>query len=279
MGKKRNRGDSLPRPGVTDAEIVSPVSVSTTPSITTKKIPVPADILTPAPPKKSSPLASIFRSKPKVSSRSTDITITFAGDFANFTKTLAGALSHGAEGRFESIELSLAGTVFLPSTFNLTTVSSDLLTLKETFNMSGSQAAESFANVVNPMLVTIVDLASSSLGESDTSLAISALEVVLEFMSFAGNLYYELCGDFSIKPVVYEGALEKGKLEEMYGAYVSSTALAMVGGQTAGENAESAKGFGNKAERLQSAFGISDQKAEAVGQKVMMKSVMKLLKS
>ena len=68
---------------------------------------------------------------------------------------------------------------------------------------------------VNPMLVTIVDLASSSLGESDTSLVISASEVVLEFMSFAGNLYYELCGDFSIKPVVYEGTLEKGKLEEM----------------------------------------------------------------
>ena len=104
-----------------------------------------------------------------------------------------------------------------------------------------------------------VDLASSTLKEKDAAIIVKGLDVVLDFMEFAGGLYESVAGDAVIKPVVYQGSLGRGKLEQMYGKYIGNNMMSMDEKAT------------DRADQLQSVFGIKDAKAQGIQQRSMMK--------
>ena len=107
-----------------------------------------------------------------------------------------------------------------------------------------AEAAEAFADVASAILVTLVDRAAAALPatkSSPTSSAaegnatapsaiVVALDGVVNLASAAADLFRRVIGDGAVlsSPVVYNGDLKRGKLEDMYVAYskasiVSST--------------------------------------------------------
>ncbi len=183
-----------------------------------------------------------------------------------FGRTLAGFLTFGAVGRFPHVEVFLE-SVEVPPSFDLESARSRLTELRDQVGMTNLLAAEAFANVVNCMIIELIDLASSSLKEKDDKIVVAALNVVLDFMDHAGALYDAVAGEVVINPVVYQGSLGKSKLEQMYGKYLGTNLMGM--------DEESTE----RSDRLQAVFEIKEGKAQGIQQKLMMKTMMKLMKS
>jgi len=256
--------DLLASTSVTEVQAeTNQIEAAPTPSPPAKEEP---ENLTESAPKKKQRrkgLASIF-SKKDEKARVTDLNELFSptASCPNFSKALAGVLTFGAPGRFPDVE-ALPGR---PTTFELEEVQKMLSEMREAEGMTTEQGAEAFACVVNCMIITIVDLASSTLKEKDEKITVDALNVVFDFMDNAASLYDACASGAVITPVTYGGTLGNKKLEQMYSKYAGGTLSLM------DTNAQ------DRLDTLQQLFKLSDKKAEGLTQKVMMKNLMKLMK-
>jgi hypothetical protein len=221
---------------------------------------------TPSPPPSKKRRLGIFKKK---SERETDISNLISPDSpsSDFSKLLAKILSFGAPGRFPSVESMPEGMPF--DAFDIDLAKQLLVEQRTKDDIPDEESAEVFANVVNCMLIDIVDLASSSLKEKETKKTVEALNIVVEFMNHAASLYDAVAGDTTIKPVVYEGALSKAKLEQMFSSYAAS-------GMTDLENLS--EDFDSRVNLLQDVFQISEKKAEGLMMKAMQKQMMEMMK-
>jgi len=192
---------------------------------------------------------------------------------ASFAQTLAQVLTLGAPGRFPDVKPPQ------PPNESLQTYKDNLINIKTQSNIPNDQAAEIFANVVNSMLIHIVDLASSTVvntnkkntkkkSEND-KIVVDGVSVVLDFMDFGAQLYEDLFNDYVISPVTYSGALSKSKLENLFSTYATAQMT----------NFDS--GLANNQDRidtLQRVFNIPDKRAEGLLQKTLMKNFMTMMK-
>jgi len=167
-------------------------------------------------------------------------------------------LTFGAPGRFPEISV--------PPELSKDSAVSVLLETRSKCGLSGEEAAEVFANIVNCMLIKMIDLASSTLGEGNDKVVVEGMNVVLDFMDYGAQLYEEIVGDVTITPVTYDGSLSKSKLENLFTTY-STTAMTDI------ENADQ-----DRLEILQRVLNISDKRAEGLMQKMLMKNLMKMMK-
>lgn len=184
-----------------------------------------------------------------------------------FATLLAKILSYGAPGRFPTV-LALTGNMPMES-FDLDLGKQLLVEARTAGDLTTDESAESFANVVNCMLIEIVDLASTSLKEKDPKITVDAINIVVEYMNHAASLYDAVAGEATIKPVVYEGSLSKSKLEQMYSAYAVSGMMDM-------ENVQ--EDFDGRVHLLQDVFQINEKKAEGLMMKSMQKQMMEMMK-
>ncbi|GMI43998.1 hypothetical protein TrCOL_g5080 [Triparma columacea] len=222
----------------------------------------------PSPPKKKSFISIRSGLTSKKSGRETSITkllgtTTTPPPKVAFMKCLTSYLTFGAPGRF----LDLEDTLSTPRDFDLTTAVSELTSLRDEAGMTEQDTGEAFADVTHCMIVTIVDLAMSTLKSKDDTDVVKGLEVVLEFTDHAAGIYGEIVGpDVVVEPVVYGGAQGGKKLESMYKKYLGNVGIAV------DEKQE------ERVDRLQAVLGIKDSKAQGIQQKVMMKKMMKMMK-
>uniref|UniRef100_A0A6U2CVC5 Uncharacterized protein n=1 Tax=Pseudictyota dubia TaxID=2749911 RepID=A0A6U2CVC5_9STRA len=176
-------------------------------------------------------------------------------------------MTFGAPGRFPDVQ-SLPGGMPM-TTFDLEPARIILAQEKKGDGMSDQEAAEAFATVVNCMIVDIIDLASSALGEKDRDVdkkAAEAINVVMDFMDHAAGLFEPfLVEGVEIKPVTYSGTLPRSKLDNLYATYASAVMTT--------ENVTQ-----DRIDMLQELFEIKDKKAEGLVQKKMMGSLMKMMK-
>jgi len=113
--------------------------------------------------------------------------------------------------------------------------------------LTGREAAELFANVVNCMIIEKIDAASVALSSNAT--AADALNGVLDFMGYSSSVFEPLLssGKVIIRPITYEGTMERSELEDMYASFVvSSDAADEVG------------------DLLRSLFDITEERAEVL---------------
>jgi hypothetical protein len=222
--------------------------------------PIPA----PAPKKRR---LGIFNKKK--SDRATDLSDLVSSDSnaSEFATLLAKILSYGAPGRFPTV-LALPGSMPMES-FDVELGKQLLVEARTEGDLTTDDSAESFANVVNCMLIEIVDLASTSLKEKDPKITVDAINIVVEYMNHAASLYDAVAGEATIKPVVYEGSLSKSKLEQMYSAYAVSGMMDM-------ENVQD--DFDGRVHLLQDVFQINEKKAEGLMMKAMQKQMMEMMK-
>jgi hypothetical protein len=219
------------------------------------------------PKKKRRGLKSVFGKKKN--DRETDIAVLFQETKApDFAKTLAKILVFGAPGRFP--EISALPVEVDMDDFDLEKASAVLVEAQGKAGITKEESAETFANVVNCMLIDIVDLASSSLKEKDDKTTVNALGIVIEFMDLAAQLYSSIADGVTITPVTYGGDIGKGKLEQMYSAYAAS---AMTDITNIDEK------FDDRLSLLQDVFQINPKKAEGLAMKVMQKNMMEMMKS
>ena len=206
----------------------------------------------------------------KKNSREIDINALVSADAKSpdFAKLLAKILTFGAPGRFPDV-LALPGAMPMQE-FKFEAASEMLAEAQKSAGLSKEDAAEVFANVVNCMLIDMVDLASTSLGEKDNKILVNAVGIVVDFMNHAASLYNSIAEGVVIVPVTYGGDLSKGKLEQMYSAFA-------VSGMT--NFASMDEDFDNKVSLLQDVFQINEKKAEGLMMKAMQTNMMEMMKS
>ena len=154
--------------------------------------------------------------------------------------------------------------------FDLEKAKELLIESRATAGLTDEVSAETFACVVNCMIIDIIDLASSSLGikEKKDKVTVDALNVVMNFMDHAASLFDAVADGVTITPVTYGGTLGKSKLEQMFAIYASSMMTSFDGSVTQ-----------DRVDTLQQVFNISDKKAEGLIQKNMMKNLMNMMKN
>ena len=231
----------------------------------TKPTPPPPAPLPPAPAPKPKRLG-IF-SKRNADARETDINALVApnAQAPDFAALLAKILTFGAPGRFPHV----AAWGSMPfEEFDLDKAKSLLVESRLEADLTDERSAETFANVVNCMIIDIVDLASATLKGKDTDdkVTVDAINVVMDFMDHAASLFDAVAEDVTIKPVTYGGKLRKKELEQMFSVYASSTMMSLDGSSQ------------DRVDTLQLVFAIPDKKAEGLMQKQMMKMMMNLMK-
>ena len=217
---------------------------------------------------KTSKLKSIFKKSSKPSRPSSLESLTGSltsspstlSPSESFSRALAISLSFGALGRFPLLE-SLPDH---PSSFSLSDSRENLSSLRTAAGFPDALAAETFAQVTSCMLTSLIDLASSALLEADKTMTVLALDIVLDFMAHASEIFTAVAGEgTAVSPVVYGGKINRGKLEDMYQAYVEDK----------GMSSDS-----EKVDQLQVVFDIKEAKAQAIQQKGMMASMMNMMK-
>jgi hypothetical protein len=245
-------------------EIDSIDAVFDEPSPASVAPPAAAPIPAPVPKKRR---LGIFNKKK--SDRATELSelVSSESKASVFATLLAKILSYGAPGRFPTV-LALTGNMPMES-FDLDLGKQLLVEARTAGDLTTDESAESFANVVNCMLIEIVDLASTSLKEKDPKITVDAINIVVEYMNHAASLYDAVAGEATIKPVVYEGSLSKSKLEQMYSAYAVSGMMDM-------ENVQ--EDFDGRVHLLQDVFQINEKKAEGLMMKSMQKQMMEMMK-
>jgi hypothetical protein len=183
-------------------------------------LPVTTPVEAAVPAKKPRLGMSLFNKK---NSRETDIynLVGASSPNAEFASTLAKLLTFGAPGRFPTVA-ALPGRMPIEE-YSLEAATETLLDVKG--DLSQSDTVALFASVVNCMLIDILDLASSALslkqGKEDAT--IDALNIVVDFMNHAAELFGAVAGNDVIidPPVRYEGSLGKAKMEQMFSIYAS----------------------------------------------------------
>eukprot|EP00559_Dactyliosolen_fragilissimus_P007685 CAMPEP_0184859220 /NCGR_PEP_ID=MMETSP0580-20130426/4216_1 /TAXON_ID=1118495 /ORGANISM="Dactyliosolen fragilissimus" /LENGTH=946 /DNA_ID=CAMNT_0027355721 /DNA_START=1 /DNA_END=2841 /DNA_ORIENTATION=- len=212
-------------------------------------------------------LSSVFSKKSNL--RETDINALVVPDAIApaFASILAKILTFGAPGRFPAITEFPGGMPM--DTFDLDTAKELLIAQRASDNLTNDISAETFACVVNCMIIDIIDLASSTLGVKDNKdkVTVDALNVVMDFMDHAASLFDAVAEGVTITPVTYGGTLGKSKLEKMFGIYASSMMTNFDGGVTQ-----------DRVDTLQQVLNINDKRAEGLVQKTMMKSLMNMMK-
>jgi len=228
-------------------------------------------------PKVAPPPVSVPAPKPKrrlgifnksKDARETDINALLApgAQAPEFAALLAKVLTFGAPGRFPVVS-SMSNMPF--NEFDLDTAKELLTQARSDADLTDEQSAETFASVVNCMIIDIIDLASATVKgkDSDDKLTTDAISVVMDFMDHAASLFDAVASDVTIKPVTYGGSLKKKDLEKMFSIYAGSSMMSMDGSVTQ-----------DRVDTLQLVFGITDKKAEGLMQKHMMKMMTNLMK-
>uniref|UniRef100_A0A7S4JJB8 Uncharacterized protein n=1 Tax=Odontella aurita TaxID=265563 RepID=A0A7S4JJB8_9STRA len=141
--------------------------------------------------KKRGGIASIFNKKGG-SGRETDLFALVApsAKYSSFSSSVAKLLTFGAPGRFPDVQ-SLSGGMPM-DTYDMEAARAILAGEKSAAAIPDQDAAEQFATVVNCMIVDIIDLASSTLGEKDKGqekLTAEAINIVMDFMDHAAGLF------------------------------------------------------------------------------------------
>lgn len=236
---------------------------SPTPAAPKPKVaPVPAPVPAPKPKRR---LGIFNKSK---DARETDINALFApgAQAPEFAALLAKILTFGAPGRFPVIS-SMSNMPF--KEFDLDTAKEVLTQARSDADLADEQSAETFASVVNCMIIDIIDLASATVKgkDSDDKVTVDAIGVVMDFMDHAASLFDAVASDVTIKPVTYGGSLRKKDLEKMFSIYAGSSLMSLDGSVSQ-----------DRVDTLQLVFGITDKKAEGLMQKHMMKMMMNLMK-
>lgn len=225
--------------------------------------PAPVEV----PKKRRKGLASVFSKKG--SNRETDLNnlVNAGAKTPEFSMLLAKVLSFGAPGRFPLVKAFPGGMPM--EKFDLNEAKKLLIESRTSASLTDEVSAEAFACVVNCMIIDIIDLASSSLGEEKKStMTVDALNVVMDFMDHAASLFDAVADGVSITPVTYGGTLPKSKLEKMFTIYASSLMTSMQGGVTQ-----------DRIDTLQQVFNINEKRAEGLIQKGMMKNLMNMMKN
>lgn len=217
-----------------------------------------AKAVTPKQKKKRGGIASIF-TKSK-SNRPSSLEKLLASDAPErqFIGKLSQILACGAPGSFPDIVSTMSN--------NQTECIQILIEEKKNSGLSAEQTAESFANVVNCMLIPIIDLASDNLKKEEDEVIIGRLNAVLDFMEFSGPMYDAIAEDYTITPVTYGGSLSKSKCEELFSTYAATSMM----------NLEASSE--DRVDMLQFVLNISDKRAEGMLQKKMMKNLMSMMK-
>lgn len=235
--------------------------------VASKSTPAPQPATTEAPKKRRKGLASVFSKKG--SNRETDLNALIVPEAKTpeFSMLLAKLLSFGAPGRFPTIK-ALPGGMPMEK-FELDEAKKLLIELRASTSLTDEVSAEAFACVVNCMIIDIIDLASSSLGEEKTNkVTVDALNVVMDFMDHAASLFDAVADGVVITPVTYGGDLSKSKLEKMFTIYSSTLMTSMQGGVTQ-----------DRIDTLQQVFNINDKKAQGLIQKGTMKHITEMMKN
>ena len=219
---------------------------------------------TPAPvAKKRFGIKSVFSKKP---GRESDLTkLTAPGAKApEFAATVAKLLTFGAKGRFLAVTALPGG---MPMTeFDVEKAKVLLRDEADKASLSDQDACEEFACVVNCMIIEIIDLASSTLGEKEDEPTVNAMNIVMDFMDHAAGLFEPfLTEGVSLKPVTYGGSLGKGKLENLYSTYATAVMT-------------SSRVTEDRIDMFRELFEIKEKKAEGLVQKKMMAQMMKMMK-
>lgn len=151
-----------------------------------------------APPKKKrGMLGSIFK-KDSPNSREDSLERLLSVDAypqtAPYSQILSQYLTVGAPGRFPELESKDSVPIMIDGEFQLETAKDNLIQTKMDFGITDEEAAESFANVVNAMIIKLVDLASSATdigktAEEKEKSTVDALNVVLDYMDHAASLF------------------------------------------------------------------------------------------
>jgi hypothetical protein len=219
------------------------------------------------PKKRRMGLASVFSKKGN--SREIDLNnlVVPGASAPEFSALLAKLLSFGAPGRFPHVKLLPGGTPL--EKFELEEAKKLLIESRTSTALTDEVSAEAFASVVNCMIIDIIDLASSTLGEEEkkNKVTVDALNVVMDFMDHAASLFDAVADGVVIEPVTYGGPLKKSKLEKMFTIYASSMMSSLDGGVTQ-----------DRIDTLQQVFNINDKRAEGLVQKGMMKNLMTMMK-
>lgn len=221
-----------------------------------------------APKKRRLGLKNVFSKKRN--NRETDIRALVASDARapEYATLLAKILTFGAPGRFPKV-VALPGTMPF-SEFDLEAAKEKLIDARAASSLRTEESAEIFADVVNCMLIDIVDLASSSLGEKDEKVTVDAIDIVVDFMLHAASLYDSVAAGVVIEPVTYGGDLAKSKLEAMYAIYA---------GSAMSDLANIREDLDDRASLLRDVFQISEKKAEGLMLKALQKQMMEMMKS
>ena len=236
----------------------SPAPAAPKPKVAPPPAPVPA-------PKPKRRLGIFNKSK---DARETDINALMApgAQAPEFAALLAKILTFGAPGRFPGIS-SMSDMPF--KEFDLDTAKGLLTEARSDADLTDEQSAETFASVVNCMIIDIIDLASATVKgkDSDDKVTVDAINIVMDFMDHAASLFDAVASDVTIKPVTYGGSLRKKDLEKMFSIYAGSSLMSFDGSVSQ-----------DRVDTLQLVFGITDKKAEGLMQKHMMKMMMNLMK-
>jgi hypothetical protein len=177
--------------------------------VTTKQDSSSTTIVNPPPPtdsavagtpkKKRSMLGSIFK-KESSNGREVSLERVLSNEIypqtASYSQILSQYLTVGAPGRFPELESKgkLQNVMDEKGEFQLETAKENLIQTKIELGINDEEAAESFANVVNAMIIQLVDLASSATEvgktpEEKEKLTVDALNVVLDYMDHAASLF------------------------------------------------------------------------------------------
>jgi hypothetical protein len=126
------------------------------------------------------------------------------------------------------------------------------------------ETADLTAEVVNAMVVALTDAA---VGGRDEEVRLEGLNALLDYMEGAGSVFASLCPGVEVNPPIrYNGSCRRGKLEDLFKLYaVKSLTADSLGGSS-------------RLDQLQDLFSIKDSKANGITQKVLMDSVMKMMK-
>lgn len=210
-------------------------------------------------------IKSMFSKKNK-NDRETDLNVLVSSEATapNVASLLAKLLTFGAPGRFPAVN-SLSGGMPMDE-FELEAATKMLEDAVAESEITKEEGAEVFANVVNCMLIDIIDLASSSLGETG-DVTFNAINIVIDFMNHAASLYDAVAENVEIKPVTYGGNLPKSQLEQMYGSYSFSGMMKME------------EDMNDRIELLRNVFAISEKKAEGIIMKASQKNMMEMMKT
>jgi len=254
---KKNK--SSPSPPVQQQQIAQDITESSLPPSTDKKK------------GRGGTIASLFKKNSSDKRPSTLSKLYSSTPHKSFAQTLSEVLTLGAPGRFPDVSP--------PQPPNESTQTyKDNLKIKLR-DIPIDQSADVFANVVNCMLIHIVDLASSTVvntnkknskkkSEND-KIVVDGVSVVLDFMDFGAQLYEDLFNDYEISPVTYSGSLSKSKLENLFSTYATAQ---MTNFDTGLANNQ------DRIDTLQRVFNIPDKRAEGLLQKTLMNNFMTMMK-